>query len=47
MNNFLQHINDREKFKETVKMHLDKAAFSKLDNIKKEMATEFLTTEDQ
>lgn len=46
MDNFLELVNDREKFKEEIKSKLDLSAFNKLDSIKKEMANEFLTSRE-
>ena len=46
MENFLNNIKDKEAFKETVKAALNQQAFVKLDDMKKEMANEFLTAEE-
>lgn len=40
--NYLNHIEDKEAFKETIKSALDKAAFTRLDDMKKNFAQEFL-----
>jgi len=47
MDNFLEYINDEEAFKQNIKDHLDKATFMELDDMKKEMANEFLTGEEE
>lgn len=46
MNNYLQNIEDGEAFKEAIKQQLDVIAFERLEDIKQEMANEFLTNED-
>ena len=39
---YLDHIKNKEAFKETIKAALDKAAFTRLDDMKKNIANEFL-----
>ena len=40
--NYLDFIDNKEKFKESIKASLDKAAFTKLDDMKKSIANDFL-----
>lgn len=46
MENFLQNIEDAEAFKQTVKDALDNTAMQEIENIKKEMAQDFLQGEE-
>ena len=46
MNNYLENIEDKEAFKDQIKQTLDAIAFDRIDDIKKEMANEFLTSEE-
>ena len=46
MENFLNNIEDKESFKEMVKSALNQQAFQHLEDLKKEMANEFLTAEE-
>lgn len=40
--NTLQHINDPKAFKEAIKQQMDQRAFGRLDDMKKEIAQDFL-----
>lgn len=40
--NYLNHIEDKETFKETIKAALDKVAFGRLNDMKKSIANDFL-----
>ena len=45
--NYLQNIQDKESFKETLKQAMDQATFERLDDMKKEMANDFLKGEEE
>lgn len=47
MNNYLDNIEDKEAFQQSVKDRLDQVAFQRLDQLKTEMANEFLTSEEE
>lgn len=40
--NYLDHIDNKETFKETIKAALDKVAFGQLNDMKKSIANDFL-----
>ena len=40
--NTLQHINNPEAFKEAIKHQMDQKAFGRLEDMKKEIANDFL-----
>ena len=40
--NYLDFIDNKDQFKENIKAALDKAAFGKLDDMKKSIANDFL-----
>lgn len=45
--NYLEHINNKDNFVEVVKQQLDNKALLKLDDKKKEIANDFLSTGEQ
>ena len=46
MNNYLDNIDDKEQFTQTVKDALSAAAYSSLENMKHQMANDFLKNEE-
>ena len=45
--NYLQNIQDKESFKEVLKQAMDQNAFERLEDMKKEMANDFLKGEEE
>jgi hypothetical protein len=45
--NYLNYINDQNKFKDSIKQGMDKVAFTKLEDMKREIANQILQSEDQ
>ena len=46
-NNYLDFIDNEDDFKQSIKDSLGQAAFERIEDMKKEMANDFLTSEEE